>query len=89
MLQISASMIDLIKNNFLVVIQSGGPNQRFIDSILSCIVQVILDPFSRTIEGFCTLLRKDWFLEGYIYIYVKEKMEEEEEEEEKKKKRRS
>lgn len=36
-----------------------------VDSILSCLVQISLDPHFRKIEGFLQLLRKDWFLEGY------------------------
>jgi hypothetical protein len=37
-----------------------------VDSILSCLVQISLDPYFRGIEGFMQLLRKDWFLEGYV-----------------------
>src|SRR5690348_16864501 len=70
MLTASATIVDLLVDGHLVVIQSGGPDQRFLDSILACIVQMLLDPYYRTIDGFCTLLRKDWFFEGYEAVYI-------------------
>src|SRR4051794_21043593 len=42
---------------------------RCADSILSCLVQISVDPYYRTINGFFELLRKDWFLEGYNILF--------------------
>lgn len=70
LLNASASIVDLISDGHLVVIQSGGPDQRFVDSILACLTQMLLDPHYRTIDGFCILLRKDWFFEGYVCLLL-------------------
>jgi hypothetical protein len=70
LLNAAGSVVDLLVDGHLVVIQSGGPDQRFLDSILACLTQMLLDPHYRTIDGFCTLLRKDWFFEGYRLVIL-------------------
>lgn len=51
-----------------VALQDAGPDHKYTDSIIACIVQVIVDPATRNVEGFCKLLRKDWFQEGVVYV---------------------
>lgn len=58
------SIIDKIKSGHCIIIQNGGPSFRYSDSILSCLVQLMLDPYYRSIKGFLQLIRKDWFLES-------------------------
>lgn len=63
--QVCCSIVKLMKKDSYVVIQSGGPDSYFVDSMISIIVQVSFDAHYRTIAGFCELLRKDWFSERY------------------------
>lgn len=62
-------IVKLLKQENWVIIQGAGPDYVFTDSVLCCLVELIIDPYYRTAEGFCTLLRKDFFVEGYVFIF--------------------
>lgn len=51
-------------NKFVIFLQSSVV-AHFVDASVACLVQVLLDKECRTITGFCRLLRKEWFGEGY------------------------
>lgn len=36
------------------------------DYVVSSLLQVVIDPFARTSEGFCHLIDKEWVLMGYF-----------------------
>ncbi len=41
------------------MIELGGPGYET-DSTLSSLVQIIIDPYYRTLEGFAVLLDREW-----------------------------
>lgn len=43
----------------IVILQNGGPEHDD-DYLLVSLVQILIDPYFRTIEGFCKLIDKDW-----------------------------
>jgi hypothetical protein len=51
--------------SFVVTCHSRVLSGRCVDSIIACLLLLSMDPYYRTIAGFCELLRKEWFLEGY------------------------
>lgn len=47
------------------MIQDGGPGYETADTILAALVQVLVDPYFRTVQGFLSLIVKEWFLYRY------------------------
>ena len=51
-------MVSTLKTNS-VIIEMGGPGFET-DATLCSLVQLIVDPYYRTMEGFCTLIDREW-----------------------------
>eukprot|EP01127_Copromyxa_protea_P021835 TRINITY_DN7619_c0_g1_i2.p1 TRINITY_DN7619_c0_g1~~TRINITY_DN7619_c0_g1_i2.p1 ORF type:complete len:2022 (-),score=440.49 TRINITY_DN7619_c0_g1_i2:87-5282(-) len=66
MLATATDLVKHMRQGNLVMLQGAGPDYMYTDSIIACLVEVMIDPFYRTTEGFCTLLRKDFFVEGVV-----------------------
>eukprot|EP01125_Pyxidicula_operculata_P010105 TRINITY_DN3328_c1_g4_i3.p1 TRINITY_DN3328_c1_g4~~TRINITY_DN3328_c1_g4_i3.p1 ORF type:complete len:2281 (+),score=534.60 TRINITY_DN3328_c1_g4_i3:9-6851(+) len=66
MFKATLKAIDILTSNKNLLIQNGGPNYNG-DSILSCLVQLCLDKYYRTLKGFCTLIDKEWVQLSYPY----------------------
>lgn len=50
-----------------LMFKNAGTINFLADASLACLVNVLLDKECRTIVGFCQLLRKEWFGEGYAF----------------------
>jgi len=65
-ISLAFEIVKSLKAGVCVIIQGGGPDYRYSDSVIACIVEVLIDPDYRTVPGFCRLLRKDWYGEGTL-----------------------
>jgi len=61
------TIVTKIADGQAVMISSGGPEYET-DYTLSSLVQIMVDPFYRTMEGFCVLLGKDWVSYGFPFL---------------------
>ena len=61
-------IVDILENGSTVLLQRGGA-EFTVDTALSCLVQVIVDPYYRTLHGFCVLIEKEWIRFGYVYWF--------------------
>eukprot|EP01125_Pyxidicula_operculata_P012793 TRINITY_DN4209_c0_g1_i7.p1 TRINITY_DN4209_c0_g1~~TRINITY_DN4209_c0_g1_i7.p1 ORF type:complete len:1508 (-),score=385.42 TRINITY_DN4209_c0_g1_i7:3354-7856(-) len=57
---------NLLKSGESVIIQSGGTGYES-DCVLASLIQLLSDPYYRTIKGFCTLIDKEWLFHGYAF----------------------
>ena len=56
---------DMLKNRRSVVVHCSDGWDR--TSQLCALVQLLLDPYARTIDGFCILVQKDWLSFGHQF----------------------
>lgn len=63
-LQCAQQCVEELFEGNSVFIQHAGPVTGASDATISSIVQVVMDPFFRTLPGFCILLWKEWFISG-------------------------
>jgi len=50
----------------IVMLQNGGPDHAEVDTIISSLVQLMVDSYYYTIKGFCYLVDKEWFCYGLV-----------------------
>eukprot|EP01127_Copromyxa_protea_P021259 TRINITY_DN7267_c0_g1_i2.p1 TRINITY_DN7267_c0_g1~~TRINITY_DN7267_c0_g1_i2.p1 ORF type:complete len:2037 (-),score=281.34 TRINITY_DN7267_c0_g1_i2:43-5445(-) len=60
----ASTIISDIRDGNCVVLRSAGHVYYLSDATLSIIIQLMMDPDCRTLQGFCRLLRKEWYGEG-------------------------
>eukprot|EP01127_Copromyxa_protea_P021081 TRINITY_DN7159_c0_g1_i1.p1 TRINITY_DN7159_c0_g1~~TRINITY_DN7159_c0_g1_i1.p1 ORF type:complete len:2707 (+),score=519.17 TRINITY_DN7159_c0_g1_i1:787-8121(+) len=60
-------IVERIEEGQWIVIQ-GAEDSKYMDSLVACLVQLMLDPHYRTTVGFLKLLCKDWFGEGTVSL---------------------
>jgi hypothetical protein len=58
LIQRANELCDLLCKNRSILVQ--GYKKNLIHYPLISIVQVLMDPYYRTVRGFCTLIEKDW-----------------------------
>jgi len=60
-LQFLKHVIEICSNNSGSIILQSHPDEWYSIVIVQSLIQLILDPYYRTISGFCVLLQKEWF----------------------------
>ncbi len=64
--EIAHDIADKILSGECVILQSG-PATNDIDPVISSLVQIIIDPYYRTLDGFSVLVDKEWITSGYAF----------------------
>eukprot|EP01125_Pyxidicula_operculata_P017359 TRINITY_DN6077_c0_g1_i1.p1 TRINITY_DN6077_c0_g1~~TRINITY_DN6077_c0_g1_i1.p1 ORF type:complete len:2180 (-),score=456.03 TRINITY_DN6077_c0_g1_i1:394-6933(-) len=61
----SKSVIAMISEGETIILQDGGPGCEHSDSLISSLVQVLVEPNYRTVDGFIVLVLKDWICSSF------------------------
>jgi hypothetical protein len=67
-LSLVSQIVSSLSSGQTVTIQDAGPHYLSASLLLS-LVQIVVDPYYRSLLGFSYLIEREWSQFGYVFIY--------------------